>query len=76
MKGKAYKANLCVYGACSVVSNSATPGTVALQDPLSMGFAQQESWSVLPFPSPGDLPNLGTEPVTLAIQADSLPLSH
>ena len=31
------------------------------QAPLSMGFPRQEYWSGLPFPSPGDLPNLGTE---------------
>ena len=29
--------------------------------PLSMGFSRQESWSGLPFPSPGDLPNPGAE---------------
>ena len=33
-----------------------TPGTVAHQAPLSMGFPRQEHWSGLPFPSPGDLP--------------------
>ena len=32
------------------------------QPPLSMGFSRQEYWSGLPFPSPGDLPNLGIEP--------------
>jgi len=31
--------------------------TVALQAPLSMGFSRQESWSGLPCPPPGDLPN-------------------
>ena len=41
----------------SVVSNSATPWTAALQSPLSMGFLRQEHWSGLPFPSPGDLPD-------------------
>ena len=46
----------------SVVSNSATPWTVARQAPLSMGFSRQEYWSGLPFPSPGDLPNPGIEP--------------
>ena len=29
-----------------------------------MGFSQQEYWSGLPCPSPGDLPNLGMEPVS------------
>ena len=32
----------------------------------------QEYWSGLPFPSPGDLPNPGIEPGSLALQADSL----
>ena len=35
--------------------------TIAYQAPLSMGFPRQEYWSGLPFPSPGDLPNLGVE---------------
>ena len=39
----------------SVMSNSVTLWTVAHQAPLSMGFPRQESWSGLPFPSPGDL---------------------
>ena len=40
----------------------ATPWTIAYQAPLSMGFSRQEYWSGSPFPSPGDLPNPGTEP--------------
>ena len=43
-----------------------TPWTVAHQAPLSMGFPRQEYWSGLPFPSPGDLPNLGIEPASPA----------
>ena len=38
-----------------------------------MGFSRQESWSGLPFPSPGDLPNPGIEPGSPALQTDSLP---
>ena len=38
--------------------------TVASQAPLSMGFPRQEYWTGLPFPSPGDLPNPGTEPMS------------
>ena len=53
-----------------------TPGTVALQAPLSMGFPRQEYWSGLSFPSPGDLPYPGIEPASLEWQVDSLPLSH
>ena len=54
----------------------ATPWTVACQVPLSMGLPRQEYWSGLPFPSPGDLPDPGTELVSLALQVDSLPLSR
>ena len=36
----------------------ATPWTIAYQAPPSMGFSRQECWSGLPFPSPGDLPDL------------------
>ena len=45
----------------------ATPWTVAYQAPPSMGFSRQEYWSGLPFPSPGDLPNPGIEPWSLAL---------
>ena len=34
-----------------------TPWTVASQASPSAGFPRQESWSGLPFPSPGDLPD-------------------
>ena len=37
--------------------------TVAHQAPPSMGFSRQEYWSGVPFPSPGDLPDPGSEPV-------------
>ena len=50
-----------------------TPWTVAYQVPLSMEFSKQEYWSGLLFPSPGDLPNPGIEPGSLALQADTLP---
>ena len=35
--------------------------TLAHQIPLSMGFPQQEYWSGLLCPSPGDLPDQGIE---------------
>ena len=44
-----------------------TPWTIAYQAPPSMGFSRQEYWSGLPFPSPGDLPNPGTEPGSPAL---------
>ena len=50
-----------------------TPWTVAHQALQSMEFSRQEYWSGLPFPSPGDLPNPGTEPGRPALQADALP---
>ena len=50
----------------------ATPWTVAHQAPQPMGFSRQESWSGLPFPPPGDLPNPGIEPRSPALQADAL----
>ena len=55
---------------CSVMSDSlGPPRTVARQAPLSVGFSRQEHWSGLPFPSPGDLPNPGIEPTSLASPA-------
>ena len=57
----------------------ATPWTVARQAPLFMGFSRQEYWSGLSFPYPGNLPNPGIQPmspVSPALQADSLLLSH
>ena len=60
--------NLCV--SRSVVSDSfATPRTIACQAPLSMEIPRQEYWSGLPFPSPGDLPNPETEPMSPASPA-------
>ena len=39
--------------------------TVAHQAPLTVGFSRQEYWSRLPCPPPGDLPNPGTEPLSV-----------
>ena len=44
----------------------ATPWTVGRQASLSMGFSRQEHWSGLTFPLPGDLPDPGIEPSSLA----------
>ena len=54
---------------CSVTSDSADRRTVAHHAPLGVGFFRQEYWSQLPFPSPGDLPDPGTEPVSVAFPA-------
>ena len=54
--------------ACSVVSNySATPWTVAPQDPLSVEFSRQEYWNGLLFPTSGDIPNPRIEPASPAL---------
>ena len=47
----------------------ATPCTVGNQAPLSMEFSRQEYWSRLPFASPGDLPDQGIKPTSLASPA-------
>ena len=52
---------------------------MARQAPLSVGSPGQEYRSVLPFPSLGDLPNPGIEPmspVSPAQQVNTLPLCH
>ena len=73
------KPSVCVLSHFSRIRLFGTPWTVAHQAPLSMGFSRPEYWSGSPYPSPGDLPNPGIEPVSPvapALQADSLPLSH
>ena len=46
----------------SHVQLCATSCTIACQALLSMKFSRQEYWSELPFPTPRDLLNLGTNP--------------
>ena len=58
------------------MSELATLGAEALQALPSMGCPRQEYWCGLPFPSPGDLPDPGIEPVSPALQASSLLLSY
>ena len=46
---------------------------------LSMRISRQEHWTELPFPSPGDLLDIGIKsasPVSLTLQANIYPLSH
>ena len=53
-----------------------TSWTVAHQAPLFKGFLKREYWSGMPFPSPGNLPNPGSEHPLLHLlnwQLDSLP---
>ena len=47
--------------------STSTLWSVACQALMSMGFARQEYWGGLPFPSPGDLPDPGIELVSLAL---------
>ena len=57
---------------CSVMSDFiATPGSIARQAPLCMGFSQQEYWSGLPCPPPEDLLDPEIKPTSPAWQADS-----
>ena len=50
----------------SVMSDTfLTPWIVACQALLSMEFSRQEYWNGLPFSTPGDLPDPGTEPTSL-----------
>ena len=45
-----------------------TPWTIAHQTPLSTGLPRQEYWSWLPFPPPGDLPELRTSLVAQMVK--------
>ena len=66
--------DMCVHAqSLSCVQLFATPWTAACQAPLSMEFSRQEYWGGLSFPSPGDPPNAGIEPVSCV--GDSLPLA-
>ena len=70
---------LAIHLCCVVLSHFSCvrffviPWTVALQAPPSMEFSRQEYWNGYPFSAPRDLPDLGIEPESPALQADSLP---
>ena len=55
------------------MSDSCDPMDCGLPGSSVHGILQQEYWSGLPFPSPGDRPNPGIKPGSPALQADSLP---
>ena len=59
---------MCVH-VCSVVSDSATPWTVARQAPLSLEFPRQDYYNGLPFPSLGDFTDSGIKPASLVSPA-------
>ena len=68
--------HVCVLSGVQLV---ATQWTITHQALGSIGFSRQEYWRRWPFPSPGDLPDPGIEPsspVSSALQANSLPVSH
>ena len=50
--------------------------TVAHKAPLSMEFLRQEYCTGFPGTPPGDLPSTGVEPMSPALQVDSLLVSH
>ena len=61
---------LCVC-MCSIAQPCLTvaPQTAAHQTTLPTEFFRQEYWNGLPFPTPGDLPNPGIEPVSFVSPA-------
>ena len=63
---------LCVFRRSVVVRLSVSPWTVAPQAPPSTGLSREKHWRGLPLPSPWDLPDPGTEPVS-PLQMDSFP---
>ena len=60
---------VCVLCTLSLFQLLATPWTIILQAPVSMGFSRQEYWCGLPFPSPRDLPNQWLRPIYLTYPA-------
>ena len=56
----------------SLVSDSCDPMDCSPPGSSVCGILQARILSGLPFPSPGDLPDPGIEPGSLALQADSL----
>ena len=61
--------NVLVAQSCLTLCNE---WTVAHQASLFMEFSRQEYWSRYTLPSPGDLPDPGTEPSSPTLQVDSL----
>ena len=56
---------------CSVVSDSLRPMDCSPPGPSAHEILQEEHWSGLPFPSPGNPPNPGIEPRSPALQVDA-----
>ena len=79
------RANPCCHCCCCCCCCCfVTKSYPTLSDPMDYtlpgssvhGLYGQEYWSELSFPSPGGLPNSGIEPMTPALQVNSLPWSH
>ena len=68
----AYAKCVCVLVAQSCPTVCDPMNCTAHQALLSMGFSRQGYWSVLPFPSPEDLPDPGIKPGSPALQLDAL----
>ena len=58
---------------CSVMSHSLRPMRYSPPGFSATESSEQEYWSGLPFPSPGDLPDPGIEPGSPSLQAEALP---
>ena len=68
-----YVLSLCYLS--KVMSNSCNPVDCSLPDSSVHGIFQVRILEWLPFPSPGDLPDPRTEPIS-ALLVDCFPLSH
>ena len=63
------------YSVTSIMSSSLQLYDCNLSGSSVYGILQEEYWSGLPFPSPGDLSNPGIEPGSPGLAGDSLPLA-
>ena len=69
----------CVWWCCFVAKSGpilCEPTDCSPPGPSVHGFPRQEYWRGWPFPSPGDLPDPGTEPSSPTLASRPLPLSH
>ena len=69
---------VCVYEVCESVSHSVMSDSLQSHEPQSTRLlcpwnSPGKNTSRLPFPSPGDLPDLGIELGSPALKVDSLP---
>ena len=60
---------LCVCSDAQSCLTLCDPMVCSLQASLPMGFSRQEYWSGVPFPPPSDLPDSGTESMSLVTSA-------